>query len=148
MNIRPYRRSDWQIVRDIWNRCKPDELRGTCDLRAIVPLEEDEGMKQFFRDSTVFVGEVDNQILGFAGFKGNMITWLYVDPPHYRKGYGRILLSFILEQMDAEVRLNVGQGNKAAIALYEKHGFSTVERFQGKNNGFPAKGMRMMRTKQ
>jgi GNAT superfamily N-acetyltransferase/shikimate kinase len=133
-------------VRDIWDRCKPDELRGTCDLRAIIPLEKDEGMKKFFRDSTIFVGEAEAGIVGFAGFKGDMITWLFVDPSHYRKGHGAALLSFILTQMGPTVRLNVGAGNHAAIRLYETHGFKIAEHFEGKNNGFPAKGVRMVRS--
>ena len=57
MKIRPYNPYDWDSVCDIWNRGKPDEFHGTCDLRAIIPLERDEGMQKLFRDSTVFVGE-------------------------------------------------------------------------------------------
>ncbi|MCY2924185.1 MAG: GNAT family N-acetyltransferase [Planctomycetota bacterium] len=146
MNIRPYTTADWDSVRDVWNRCKPDELRGTCDLRAIIPLEQDEGMQRLFRDSTIFVGEVEGGIVGFAGLKGDMITWLYVDPTRYRKGYGAALLLFVLSRMGAEVSLHVGAGNHAAIGLYRKHGFKITERFEGKNNGFPAKAIRMVRT--
>ncbi len=146
MNIRPYQVDDWDAVQGIWNRGKPDEFRGTCDLRAIIPFEQDEGMRRLFRGSTVFVGEADGRIVGFAGFKGDMITWLFVDPDCYRKGYGSALLSFILDRMGPTARLNVGAGNAAAIALYEKHGFTITKRFDGNHNGYPTKATRMERT--
>jgi len=146
MNIRPYEPADWDAVRDIWNRGKPDEFRGTCDLRAIIPLERDERMQQLFRDSTIFVGETDGRIIGFAGFKGEVVTWLFVDPDCYRKGYGCALLSFILSRMGSTARLNVGAGNAAAIKLYEKHGFRITNRFNGKYNGYPTKAIGMERT--
>jgi ribosomal protein S18 acetylase RimI-like enzyme len=146
MNIRPYQPDDWNVVSDIWNRGKPDEFRGTCDLRAIVPLEQDEGMQKLFRDSTIFVGEADGRTVGFAGFRGEMITWLFVDPKCYRKGHGSALLSFILTHMGPTTRLNVGAGNAAAIGLYEKQGFEITKRFDGNHNGFPTKAIRMERT--
>jgi ribosomal protein S18 acetylase RimI-like enzyme len=146
MNIRPYEPEDWDVVRDIWNRGKPDEFRGTCDLRAIVPLEQDEGMQKLFGDSTIFVGMVHGRIVGFAGFKGEMITWLFVDPECYRNGHGSTLLSFILPRMGTAARLNVGAGNAAAIVLYEKQGFRITKRFDGNHNGFPTKAIGMERT--
>jgi ribosomal protein S18 acetylase RimI-like enzyme len=146
MNIRPYESDDWGAVCGIWNRGKPDEVRGTCDLRAVIPLERDEGMQKLFRESRVFVGETDGRIVGFAGFKGEMITWLFVDPRDYRRGYGTALLTFVLQRMGSPTRLNVGAGNTPAIRLYEKQGFKITKRFDGNYNGFPTKAMRMERT--
>jgi putative acetyltransferase len=146
MNIRPYETDDWAAVCDIWNRGKPDEFRGTCDLRAIVPLEQDASMQKLFHESTVFVGEVTTSIVGFAGFRGDVITWLFIDPQSYRSGYGTALLTFVLERIGARARLNVGAGNTAAIRLYEKHGFAITKRFEGNYNGFPTKAIRMERT--
>ena len=103
-------------------------------------------MQKLFRDSAIFVGEADGQTVGFAGFKGDVVTWLFVEPDCYRMGYGSALLSFILSRMGPTVRLNVGAGNAAAIGLYEKSGFRITKRFNGNHNGYPTKAIRMERT--
>jgi ribosomal protein S18 acetylase RimI-like enzyme len=146
MNIRPYQPGDWDVVSDIFDRGKPDEFRGTCDLRAIIPFEDDEGVQKHFHDSTIFVADMNGSVVGFAGFKSDFITWLFVDPQHYRKGFGTALLTFILDRMGSSARLNVGAGNAAAIGLYEKQGFGITKRFDGNHNGYPTKAMRMERT--
>jgi ribosomal protein S18 acetylase RimI-like enzyme len=146
MNIRPYHPNDLDVVRDIWTRAKPAEFRGKGDLRAILPFDEDECVQKLFHSSKIFVGVVADRIVGFVGFKGDVITWLFVDPDCYRNGHGSALLSFILSRMGPAVRLNVGAGNTAAIELYEKHGFTVTRRFEGNHNGFPTKAMKMERT--
>jgi ribosomal protein S18 acetylase RimI-like enzyme len=104
-------------------------------------------MQDLFGVSEIFVGEKDAQIVGCAGFRGDMVTWLFVDPDHYRNGYGTALLTFILERMGPTARLNVGgAGSVAAISLYESEGFGITERFEGSCNGSPTKALRMVRT--
>ena len=78
-----------------------------------------------------FVAKIDNKIVGFVG------TWIIVDEshitnvavhPNYRKlGIASILIETMLSYCDKEnctaYTLEVRASNKAAISLYEKHGF-------------------------
>ena len=41
LTIRPYRDADWEAICRVHDRARPDELRGSCDPRAFVPLAED-----------------------------------------------------------------------------------------------------------
>ena len=78
-----------------------------------------------------FVAKIDNKVVGFIG------TWIIVDESHitnvavhtnYRKlGIGSKLiesmLSYCNEKNCTAYTLEVRESNKAAISVYEKHGF-------------------------
>lgn len=78
-----------------------------------------------------FVAKIDNKVVGFIG------TWIIVDEshitnvavhPNYRKlGIGSKLIdtmiSYCNEKNCTSYTLEVRESNKAAISLYEKHGF-------------------------
>src|SRR5437773_10161709 len=57
MELRRYRTDDWATVCEIYDRSKPDELRGIVDPSAILPLDADPNMKALFRDSRIIVME-------------------------------------------------------------------------------------------
>jgi hypothetical protein len=67
MKIRPYAKEDWDSVKCIYNLSKPDECRGSVDLRAIIPLEDDEKNLKLFRESNILVVEENYKLIGFAG---------------------------------------------------------------------------------
>jgi putative acetyltransferase len=80
MNIRQYSDTDWQEVEKIYNLSKPDEMRGSVDLQALIPFKEDSNAIKLFQDSEIIVMEENDKIIGFAGNKGNYISWLFVHP--------------------------------------------------------------------
>lgn len=54
---------------------------------------------------------------------------LYVDPEYENNGYASALLRFINEEFkDEEIRLVVEVDNENAVHLYQKHGFSIVNK--------------------
>ncbi len=71
MEIRPYKASDWEAVRDIYDLSKPDEMRGAVDIHAIVPFGQDPSALALFRDSVIFVALDAERVVGFGGHKGN-----------------------------------------------------------------------------
>jgi len=75
MNIRLYEKADWDVVRNIYNLAKPDEMRGSVDLRALIRLEDDKNNLKLFHESKIFVVEENKIIVGFGGNKGNYISW-------------------------------------------------------------------------
>ena len=66
MTIRAYHDGDWESVREIYDLSKPDEMRGSVDLRAIIPIADDPKALRLFQESDIIVMEEDGKVLGFA----------------------------------------------------------------------------------
>lgn len=49
--IRPYQKKDWQRICAIHDAARPDELRGSCDPRAFVPIEKDSEVEDLKRSN-------------------------------------------------------------------------------------------------
>ena len=135
MPIRPYRDTDWAVVRDIYDLAKPDEMRGVVDASAIPPLEADAGMMTLFQSSQILVLESGGRIVGFGGSRGTSITWLFVHPEYRRKGVARALVLEMLARLVGTVALNVATTNVAAYNLYKRMGFTVELEFLGQFNG-------------
>jgi GNAT superfamily N-acetyltransferase len=71
----------------------------------------------------VWVAEDDGTVNGFAAFDDDEVTWLYVDPRHYRRGFGRALLRHALAATRSRMEVTVLEGNPAAVAIYLSEGF-------------------------
>src|SRR5437879_1704730 len=78
LTIREYRDADWSAVCTVHDRARPDELRGSCDPRAFVPLAEEQDDAASFQRSRKFVACVGAQLVGFVGVDGTYLSWLYV----------------------------------------------------------------------
>ncbi|MBK8856745.1 MAG: GNAT family N-acetyltransferase [Opitutaceae bacterium] len=96
--IREYEETDWKEVCRVFDMSKPYELASGGIEASFVPLAKDKARMAQFSKSTVFVWE-ENQALGFAGFEGAYIGWLFVDPSAFRKGIGRDLLQYLVAQI-------------------------------------------------
>jgi len=138
LNIRSYKDCDWCKVCDIHDRARPIELKGSCDANAFTPLSEDKGDIDDFNKSEKYVALENNEIVGFVGINGDVISWLYVDPNHFGRGIGRELLVVALRGIEKEVSLFVVAGNLRAISLYESLGFELKSTFKSKISGYPS----------
>ena len=135
MITRNYTDADWDRVREIYDFAKPDEMGDAVDPSALRPLANDPGMLELFRASEIIVAIDDEEVIGFGGFKGSYISWLFVHPDHRRRGVARALLAAMLARLEGPVRLNVLRSNVAAIKLYEEFGFTVIKDFVGRFNG-------------
>ncbi|MBA1349125.1 GNAT family N-acetyltransferase [Rhizobium sp. WYCCWR 11146] len=78
----------------------------------------------------IFVAERDETIVGWGARENqsNYVSDLWVHPDHQGNGVGRALLLHLCELMAAEglatARLDTHAGNKGAIRLYERCGFT------------------------
>jgi ribosomal protein S18 acetylase RimI-like enzyme len=142
--FRAYEEEDWQAICQTHDRARPDELAGSCDPRAFVPIEQDPEVEQL-RTCQKFVACVEGQVIGFVGVDGQYLAWLYVDPEHYGKGIGRELLRIGLREIGTGAWTIVLDGNRHARALYESEGFREVKRFAGENAGYSCTCVRMER---
>lgn len=135
MTLRPYRVEDWSAVRDIYDLSKPDEMKGVLDPAAIPPLEADPDMKALFDDSRIVCMEDAGRVVGFAGSRDSLITWLFVHPSFRRKGVATALVTELLGRLTRPVTLNVAIDNLAARSLYERIGFALEREFTGHFQG-------------
>ena len=141
MELREFKKEDWNEIKTIYNLSKPDEMRGSVDLRALIPIEKDEKGMKLFNESRILVVVENGSILGFGGHKGNYISWLFVHPAQRRKGVAHMILDRILGQLTGSVKLNVGKRNEAAKSLYFKFGFKIEREFTGNFNGFESEAL-------
>ncbi len=141
MKLRRYEKEDWNKIKNIYDLSKPDEMRGSIDLRALIPIEKDEKGLILFKESQILVVEENNTILGFGGHKGNYISWLFIHPNHRRRGTAKMILNHILSKQSGSIRLNVGKYNEAAKSLYFKFGFQVEREFTGSFNGYKSKAL-------
>jgi ribosomal protein S18 acetylase RimI-like enzyme len=141
MKLRRFDKEDWNKIKNIYNLSKPDEMRGSVDLRALIPIEQDEKGLVLFNESQILVVEENRTILGFGGHKGNYISWLFIHPSHRRRGVAHMILDHILNSLSGNIKLNVGKNNEAAKSLYFKFGFKVEREFTGNFNGYKSEAL-------
>jgi GNAT superfamily N-acetyltransferase len=137
ITIRDYCDNDWPMVCAVHDRARPDELRGSCDPRAFVPLVAEQDDTASFQRSRKFVACVGEQVVGFVGIDGTYLSWLYVDPAYYGQGIGRRLLRQGLQLIGPQAWTIVLAGNIRARCLYESEGFRAVRLYESTNAGYP-----------
>lgn len=142
--VRAFQAEDWPAICEIHDLARPDELRGSCDPRAFVPIAEDPEIEDL-RACVKHVAEVGEQIVGFVGIDGDYVAWLYVHPAYHGRGVGRRLLRAGLNLVKGRAWTIVLSGNVPAIRLYESEGFRETRRFHSDNAGYPCTCIRMER---
>ena len=80
---------------------------------------------------------VDHKPVGIVSVQESLIENLYILPTEQRKGYGAMLLQYILQLCDGIPHLWILSNNERADAFYKKHGFiETGKRKQLRNDLF------------
>ena len=144
ITYRAYQNVDWPAICRIHDRARPDELEGSCDPRAFIPIEQDPEVKDLKR-SQKFVACDGDKVVGFSAVDEKYVSFLYVDPEYYGQGIGRKLLQMAVDAIGEKAWTIVLDGNQRAIRLYESEGFKEIERFKGDNAGYPCTCLRMER---
>ena len=142
VHIRDYRPEDWVAICRVHDRSRPDELRGSFDARAFIPLADDPE-HEYIAQCTMFVAESGDEIVGFAGIDEPYLAWLYVDPAHYRRGIGRALLRHCMARLGDDAWTQACGNNQSALALYLGEGFVIESRRTGKNAGYEGPSARL-----
>ncbi len=144
ITYRDYQDQDWKAICRIHDRARPDELKGSCDPRAFIPIEQDEEVEDLKR-SQKFVACDGDKVVGFVAVDEKYVSFLYVDPAYYGRGIGRNLLQMGVETAGPGAWTIVLHKNHPAIKLYESQGFKEVRRFDSDNAGYPCTCLRMER---
>ncbi len=142
ITYRNYQDSDWSAICHIHDRARPDELNGSCDPRAFIPIEQDPEVDDLKRNQK-FVACDGDRVIGFSAVDDKYVSFLYIDPDYYRRGIGRQLLKLAVEAIGDGAWTIVLHNNKPAIELYESEGFYEVRRFNSDNAGYPCTCLRL-----
>ena len=143
VRVRAYRSEDWSDLCRIHDSARLDELRYTVGTDAFKTLEQTAQEEGLF-DGAVLVAERHGQVLGFVAFMPNEITWLYVDPGNYRSGLASALIEVVLAETTGDLSVEMLEGNAAALAFYQKFGFTVTARKEGNlvgNESFQTVGL-------
>lgn len=148
--IRDYQPEDWESVKTLYNLAKPDEFGGTCGQVTFIPIENDEPQFLFFHECQIFVAELfshdtilPSRIVGFAGYKGNYLGWLFILPEYYNRGIGRLLFRELVARVGEKSWLKVAKGNIHAIHLYQSEGFTVIHESDRIYHGHPVTALTM-----
>jgi len=144
ITYRDYQENDWQAICIIHDRARPDELKGSCDPRAFIPIEQDEEVEDLKRSRKIVACD-GAKVVGFSAMDEKYVSFLYVDPDYYHRGIGRKLLQMSVEAIGQGAWTIVLDKNYPAIRLYESEGFKEVNRFDSDNAGYPCTCLRMER---
>jgi GNAT superfamily N-acetyltransferase len=125
ITIREYVEDDWDAICRIHDRARPDELRGSCDARAFVPLAQDPGADDIHYSRKLVACEGE-RVVGFVSVDGPYLSWLYVDPEHYGRGIGRRLLRLSIGLAAPGAYTIALAGNARALGLNESEGLRKV----------------------
>lgn len=80
---------------------------------------------------------IDHIPVGTVSVYGSLIENLYILPTEQRKGYGAILLQYVLKQCHDIPTLWILSNNNSANAFYKKYGFvESGKKKQLRNNLF------------
>lgn len=136
MILRAYDDKDWDGVCELYLKAKPYELRGSCDLKAVKPLNEDEDMIWLFVNSKVTIIVEDDFILGFYGIQEKQLTFFFVHPDFFRRGMGKEMLKRAVDEVGQGLWVKVTANNFRAISLYEQEGFKVTKEYDSVYNGY------------
>lgn len=87
-----------------------------------------------FNDFQVFCSVYENTVMGFIGVADEKVEMLFLDPKYFGHGIGKKLLTFAVDELNAD-KVDVNEQNTKAIKFYQKFGFETFERTDKDDQG-------------
>ena len=94
-------------------------------------------LPQIFQHVTMYVHRSEEgSITGFLGVSDEKIEMLFIDPLYMRKGIGRQLTSFAIEELRLSA-VDVNEQNEEALHFYQQLGFTVKKRNKVDSLGKP-----------
>lgn len=143
MHIRPYSLSDHIDVLEIYHLAKQDEFANEVPAFKISQFANKPLDFSTFPGIKVYVLELNNRVVGFAGHQDEHIIWMYVHPEFRGQGIASRLIKYTLSQLQGLVYLSLLKSNKKALAFYQKAGFQVDSEFSGELEGISIHAIKM-----
>lgn len=129
--IRRVEDDDFSRLRKIWE----SSVLHTHDFL----LKEDfeyykENLPNYFPHVALYGFEIKNQLVGFVGVAGHNLEMLFIHNDFRRKGIGKALLEFSIQELNVK-SVDVNEQNKQAVDFYLSQGFSIVSRSEKDGEG-------------
>ncbi|MGI9436173.1 MAG: GNAT family N-acetyltransferase [Geminicoccaceae bacterium] len=126
-----------RILREAWRHMPfvPQDLH--------THSEDRRWMRDVFAHQIVVVSDTEEtgdtssgttSLAGFLTMSDGTVHNLYVRPGHQRQGIGHALIEAAKESSAGELKLWVFEPNTSAIRFYERHGFVTIRKTDGRSN--------------
>jgi GNAT superfamily N-acetyltransferase len=133
IEIRKATASDVAEVAELFIASQADALPF---LAALHTPQETRGFiaNQVFPLSEMWLALEAGRIVGMMALVGTHIDHLYLQPGHYRRGIGTLLLNKAKELSPQKLTLYAFAVNTRARAFYEHHGFAPIEFGDGSAN--------------
>ncbi len=144
LSIRKYHPQDFERICEIFSLSKKIEMSFSGIDIEIISLEKDENLKTDFEKSQIIIAEFGNEILGFAGYNNDFISFMFVHPDYFGKGIGKALIKEVLINCQ-HAHLAVLKENVPAITLYKSFGFEIEKEFEGVYRGIKCNALKMVR---
>lgn len=127
MPIRPYQPIDLEELVAFWHEATTIAYPYV----AIMQQHTIDSHRAYFQkvilaESSVWVCELDGELVGFLAINQDFIDQLYVRVTQQRRGIGSALLEHAKRLSPSHLRLYAFQKNQPARAFYERHGFRAV----------------------
>ncbi|MES2870565.1 MAG: GNAT family N-acetyltransferase [Pseudomonadota bacterium] len=130
------RLTDFEELTDVWEA----SVRATHDFLPDSYIELLRGLvKEQYLDAVMLICCKDphtKRITGFAGVAAAKVEMLFIHPDYRGQGIGKCLLTFAIDELNAE-RLDVNEQNPQAIGFYFKQGFEVIGRCEKDGLGQP-----------
>lgn len=142
--LRPAEPADTAEIVDLHLTSRADAVRrGLMPVGAHPDAEVREWLGERVASDAVWVAEGGDGLVGYLRLTATWIDDLYVRPDQQRHGIGSALLRLAMSLRPDGLGLYVFETNRAARALYERHGFVVTERSDGSENEERAPDLRM-----
>ena len=126
--IRPYQETDESEVIGVWHRSGLAAYPYLPTWQALTLETAAHVFRTIIRPAAaIWVGVTGGRLVAYLAMAGSHVDRLYVDPPEWRKGWGRRFVRLAKELSPTGLELYTHQENHAARALYESEGFRAVK---------------------
>ena len=137
--VRAFEPSDESAVVHVWQRAGAAAYAGWT-----TPFTLEQTAAVFRRSvlgrCRIWVGAAGEEVVAFIAIAGSSIERLYVDPAHWRQGWGTRLVELAKELCPDGLEVDTDPDSEAASGVYERCGFRAVRYYTG-GPGEPPRGV-------
>lgn len=125
--VRPFRPEDEPAVVAVWHRSGRSTYTYLPTWQALTLEQAGTVFAEVIKPRCdVWVAVLDDEVVAYLAMRGSYIDRMYVDPAHWRQGWGTRLMTLAKRLSPRGIELHTHQENAAARAFYEGRGFRVV----------------------